>query len=83
LALASTLPVLWRVVLPIFDPASWPKHATHLVVLLVHAVGGLCMIILGAAALYIGWTRKLFRRHRWFVYGYLVIGGGRAQLPRL
>ncbi|MDP8993432.1 MAG: DUF2306 domain-containing protein [Pseudomonadota bacterium] len=32
------------------------------------------MLGLGAAALYIGWTRRAFRRHRWFGYAYLGVG---------
>ncbi len=75
LALLSTLPILWRVVLPMFDGAAWPHHREHLVIVLIHATGGLAMLVLGAAALYIGWTRRAFKRHKWFGYGYLVLGG--------
>lgn len=32
------------------------------------------MLTLGASALYIGWTRKVMRWHRWFGYGYLGLG---------
>jgi uncharacterized membrane protein YozB (DUF420 family) len=75
LALASTLPILWRVVWPIANGANWPEHGGHLPIVLVHATGGLCMLLLGAAALYIGWTKKAFRRHKWFGYAYLTLGG--------
>lgn len=73
-ALLTALPILWRVVLPMFTGANWPQHDAHLATILVHACGGLAMLILGAAALYIGWTRKAFRRHKWFGYGYLILG---------
>lgn len=75
LALATTLPILWLNVMPMLSGADWQKHAPHLSVLLVHTVGGLCMLVLGAAALYIGWTRRAFRRHKWFGYAYLLLGG--------
>jgi len=75
LAILSTLPILWLIVRPMLNGANWPHHVSHLPILLVHVAGGLCMLVLGAAALYIGWTRKAFRRHRWFGYGYLGLGG--------
>ncbi len=78
LALLSTVPILWRVVLPMLSGANWPEHDGHLLVTFAHAVGGLCMLGIGAAALYIGWTRKAFRRHKWFGYAYLILGGSGA-----
>jgi hypothetical protein len=79
LALVSTLPILWRVVVPMLTGANWAQHADHLPVVLAHVAGGLAMLILGAAALYIGWTRKAFRRHKWFGYSYLILGGSGAM----
>ena len=55
--------------------AGWPQHAEHLPIVLLHVGGGLAMLGLGSAALYIGWTRKAFRRHKWFGYSYLLLGG--------
>ncbi len=78
LALLTTIPVLWRVVLPMVTGANWPEHSNHLPVVLGHSIGGLAMLGLGAAALYIGWTRKAFRRHKWFGYCYLILGGSGA-----
>jgi len=75
LALLSTLPILWRVVLPMLDGRNWPQHSAHLPVVLTHAWGGLAMLVFGACALYIGWTRRAFRYHRWFGYAYLGLGG--------
>ncbi len=74
-ALLTTIPVLWRVVLPALDGSRWPKHVDHLLMILVHAWGGLAMLGCGAAALYIGWTRRKFRFHRMFGYTYLSLGG--------
>jgi hypothetical protein len=34
----------------------------------------LSIIVAGAGALYIGWTRRAFKRHRWFGYSYLGLG---------
>ena len=70
----TTLPVLWIVVLPVLDLQALPRHHGHVPLLLVHAVGGLSMLLLGAIALYIGWTRRAFKQHRWFGYGYLGLG---------
>jgi hypothetical protein len=75
LAILSTLPILFRVVWPMLNGTHWPDHDGHLPIVLLHAGGGLCMLALGSIALYIGWTRKAFRRHRWFGYGYLLLGG--------
>jgi hypothetical protein len=73
-ALVTTLPILWIVALPVLDLQALPRHADHALLLFVHAVGGVAMLTLGAATLYIGWTRKLMRRHRWFGYSYLGLG---------
>lgn len=75
LALLSTAPILWRTVLPMLDGTNWPHHRVHLPILLTHAWGGLAMLAMGSAALYIGWTKRYFARHRWFGYAYLGLGG--------
>jgi hypothetical protein len=75
LALLSTLPILWRVVLPMLDGNGWSKHDGHLTMTLVHVGGGLVMIGLGAANLYVGTTRRGWRWHRWLGFGYLGLGG--------
>jgi uncharacterized membrane protein len=75
LGILATLPVLWLIVWPMLNGTNWPQHSAHLSIVMVHVVGGLSMLLLGAVALYIGWTRKAFRRHRWFGYGYLTLGG--------
>lgn len=75
LAILTTLPILYRVVWPMLTGANWGEHSAHVPIVMVHALGGLCMLGLGGAALYIGWTRKAFKRHRWFGYGYLLLGG--------
>jgi hypothetical protein len=74
LALLTTLPILWRTVLPMADGRNWPRHASHLANVLIHAGGGLSMLIFGAASLYVGWTRRHFRWHRWLGYSYLGLG---------
>ena len=75
LAILTTLPILYRVVWPMLNGSNWPEHSAHVPIVMVHALGGLCMLFLGGAALYIGWTKKAFKRHRWFGYGYLILGG--------
>lgn len=75
LAILTTLPVLVWIVWPMLNGTKWPEHAAHVPIVMVHALGGLAMLLLGGAALYIGWTKKAFKRHRWFGYGYLILGG--------
>lgn len=75
LAILTTLPILYRVVWPMLNGTNWSDHRAHVPIVMVHALGGLCMLFLGGAALYIGWTKKAFKRHRWFGYGYLLLGG--------
>ncbi|MGK0491324.1 DUF2306 domain-containing protein [Sphingomonas echinoides] len=80
LAVLSSLVVIWTTVLPMIDGAAWPRHAGHLPLILTHVTGGVSMIVLGAIALFIGWTRRLFRWHRWFGRAYLVLGSMAAIL---
>lgn len=74
LALATSAAIWWRFAVPIFDGANLPKHAGHVPTLVGHAIGGTFMIWAGAGALFIGWTGRLRRWHKWFGYAYL--GGG-------
>ncbi len=80
LAILSTLVVIWTTVLPMIDGKAWPRHAGHLPLILTHVTGGVSMIALGAGALFIGWTRRLFRWHRWVGRGYLLLGSMAAIL---
>lgn len=74
LALFTAIPVFWRVVLPMIDGRNWPQHATHIPLVLLHLTGGLGMLVFGAVALHIGWTRRRFRFHKWAGYAYLGFG---------
>lgn len=62
LAILSTLIVIWTTVLPMIDGEAWARHAGHLPLILTHVSGGVSMIVLGAIALFIGWTRRIARR---------------------
>jgi hypothetical protein len=74
-ALLTTVPVLaWKAV-PVLTGAVHAVHGEHWSLLYVHALGGLAMLGLGAAALYIGWTRRRFRWHRALGQAYLLLGG--------
>lgn len=73
-ALLSTLPILYLNVWPVLSMQAADEHALHWASVVVHTLGGLGMLVLGAAALYVGWTRRGFRAHRWLGYGYLGIG---------
>ena len=74
LAILTSIPIAWVYAVPVFTFAT-AEHATHNAIVYVHAIGGVAMLGLGAAALYIGWTRRAFKRHRWFGYSYLIVGG--------
>jgi len=57
------------------------KHVGHFALVYIHMVGGSIMLVAGAAALYIGWTRRHFRYHKVLGYTYLVggtVGAGLA-----
>ena len=74
LALIGILPVFWWIVVPMLTGAGWPGHRGHLLATMVHVAGGIGMLVLGSAAIFIGWTRRGFRFHRWVGYSYLTVG---------
>jgi hypothetical protein len=74
LAILTSVPVLWFFATPILDASQAPAHVRHGVTLYVHVIGGVSILVAGAGALYTGWTRKAFKRHKWFGYTYLGLG---------
>ena len=75
LAILTSGPVTWIYAAPIIGLSGIGHHASHEAIIFVHALGGVGMLGLGAAALYIGWSRRFTRYHRWFGYSYLLVGG--------
>ena len=73
-AIATSLPILWYFAVPVLEGSEVPTHLSHGATLYLHVIGGLTVIFAGAGALYIGWTKKAFRRHKWFGYTYLSLG---------
>jgi hypothetical protein len=73
-ALVTSAPIWWQFALPIFDGSKLGGHAGHAPTIIAHSLGGTFMIWAGAGALFIGWTGRLRRFHKWFGYAYL--GGG-------
>jgi hypothetical protein len=73
-AVLTSLPVLWFFALPILNASAAPAHVRHGATLYLHVIGGLSVLLAGAGALYIGWTRRAFKRHKWFGYSYLGLG---------
>ena len=65
---------------PIVRLSDVAEHVGHFGLIYVHVVGGVVMLVVGAAALYVGWTRRAFRWHRALGYTYLVVGGAGAVL---
>jgi hypothetical protein len=80
-ALASSAWAWWLIAWPVVVLHASPRHAGHFGLVYVHMLTGTVMLFLGAAALYIGWTRRQFRYHKLFGYAYLsagVFGAGSA-----
>lgn len=73
-AIATSALVLWQHAVPVLAGSVLREHTEHAGLLVVHVLGGLAMLILGAAGLFIGWTRRGFRHHRIVGYGYLLLG---------
>lgn len=75
-ALVTAVPVWWIVAIPILTgaPVRFHAHLGHAVWTYAHAVTGTIMLFSGAAALWIGWTRKAFRFHRLAGGAYLLAG---------
>lgn len=83
-AVTSAVAIWIRIALPVLtlgDQAT-DAHRGHLPLVLWHATGGTLMLFAGAAALYIGWTRRFFRGHKIFGYSYLA-GGSAASIAAL
>lgn len=74
LAAASALAIWLMVALPVLSGEKAPAHADHYPYAFAHAFGGTLMLFSGALALYVGWTHRLFRFHRWIGATYLVGG---------
>ncbi|MDB5471712.1 MAG: putative rane protein [Caulobacter sp.] len=75
-ALVTAVPVWWLVATPILGgaPAPFLRHAGHAAWTYLHAATGTVMLFSGALALWIGWTRRQFRFHRWVGGAYLLTG---------
>ena len=79
LAILTTLPVIWTVVLPVLSGAARPGHAGHWLLVVLHVFTGLITLIAGTVGLYIGWTRRGFEWHRHVGCTYL--GAGLTMAP--
>lgn len=64
----------WLVALPVLSVSNVQNHPTHFPHVFLHAVSGTVMLVLGAANLYLGATRKYFRLHRPLGLVYLLGG---------
>jgi hypothetical protein len=74
LAVVSAAPIWWLVALPVLDGAAASQHGAHYAYVFAHAAGGTLMLFVGALALYVGWTKRGLRFHKWIGYVYLVGG---------
>ncbi|MDX2238928.1 MAG: DUF2306 domain-containing protein [Hyphomonadaceae bacterium] len=74
LAVLSAAPIWWLVALPVLDGEAAPRFAGRWGYVVAHAIGGTLMLFVGALALYVGWTKRGQRFHRWIGYAYLAGG---------
>jgi hypothetical protein len=70
----------WRFAWPVMSGAAMGRHVEHFPLVYAHMLGGTTMLAVGAAAVYLGWTRTAYRYHRWFGYAYLSGGTAGASL---
>lgn len=77
-ALLTISIVFYTNILPMLDGRSWPRFVPGLDIVIVHAWSGLIGLIAGAGALYVGWTKRQFRWHKWLGYSYLAAGSVNA-----
>lgn len=73
LAILTAAPIWWLVALPVLEDGA-AAHGAHALEVTLHAAGGTLMLLAGAIALYVGWTRRGFSVHRWLGYAYLIGG---------
>jgi hypothetical protein len=73
LSLICSVAVWARIVLPLLG-GDLGGHEAHGGLLYAHAATGSAMLFFGAAALYVGWTRRAFSLHRWLGGTYLATG---------
>jgi hypothetical protein len=73
LSLICSLAVWARIVLPVLG-GELGGHETHGGLLYAHAAAGSLMLFFGAAALYVGWTRRFFPLHKYLGGTYLLTG---------
>jgi hypothetical protein len=83
LATLSALAIWLMVALPVLSGEKAPAHTDHYPYVVAHALGGTFMIFAGALALYVGWTRRLFRYHKWIGGTYLIGGAFGAGMGLL
>ena len=75
-AIMTTLPAWWQIAWPVLTLDAFPqgRHVGHFNLLYTHALGGSVMLVAGAAALALGWTRARPHLHRPVGYAYLLGG---------
>ena len=74
LAAVSALAIWFMVAVPVLTGEKASAHTGHYTYVFVHAFGGTLMLFAGALALYVGWTRRIFRFHRLIGATYLIGG---------
>jgi hypothetical protein len=76
----------WLIAWPVVTLEARGKHPAHFPIVYLHMAGGTVMLAVGAASLWVGWTRRAFRHHRRLGYTYLAggtVGAGTALVLAL
>jgi hypothetical protein len=73
-ALLSSAPIWLKFVWPVVSGTGLGAHTGHALTVYGHALGGTFMLSAGALALYVGWTKRWLRFHKWIGYTYLSAG---------
>lgn len=73
-ALVTSVPVWWWHAIPVLTGAKAARHVDHFVLVYGHMLGGTIMLFVGAAALYLGRTRRAVSWHRRLGQTYLIGG---------
>ena len=69
---------IWVFAWPVVRVEEPADHPGHFGLVYAHALGGIAILAVGSAALFLGWTKRQFRWHRALGRVYLIVGGAGA-----
>ena len=66
---------IWMFAWPVLRFEESADHPGHFGLVYAHALGGIALLAVGSAAVFLGWTKRQFRWHRALGRVYLIAGG--------